>query len=378
VVFTITVFALGLFAFVVAGSANASPGRSAVRGAACLLAVAPGGWLGLLFVPAIGAWVAWQAWRASGDPVRRWAAVAVVAAVGVYLGWSVCSLPEVLAAAAVRVEAWGLVRANSVELSRRVRAVLEVTGIGFGVGIARWIPLTIAGVAVVAAQLATGVALFRVAVRHPGGARSSALGLVVLLIGVWLFALSIGYGRATGSRPGTRRSLPSVSRCRYWPSPGRPVEPLAGRGPRRALRGVRAPGERAPWCGQGEHFLAHYKRITDDVRTGMPLDVLASRHVHFWAGPPEGWMALWRQSFWIVRDVPAPAPGERPGTPAAFGPDGLVVENRVAYDRYRVDLGGEREVSFVRVTFAPRVVSSWEPLVFAWTDPRTGERKRTS
>jgi hypothetical protein len=370
IVFTITVLALAVFALVVAGSADAPPGRSAARGAACLAVVAPGGWLGLLFVPAIGAWVGWQAWRTSGDPVRRWGAVAVVGAAAVYLGWSGTNLLEILKHQKAPTEV--------PSPAARVRSVAEVAGIalGSGLGLRSQDRFFTAGVFLLVAQAATGAYLVRVAVRRPGE-RGAALGFVVLLVGAVLFELSIGYSRGSGlaarytafTALGVAVSLFALARYARW-SPW-PAAALVA-----AFVVFVSPDNTAYGVGCGKIHFAQHQRAVTDARTGMPVDVLADRHQNFFYGDKtrRGWLELWRHDFWIVRGLPAPA--DRPGTPMAFGRDGVVVENRAAYDRYRVDLGGEREVSFVRVKFVPKGFAAWEPFVFAWTDPRTGERKR--
>lgn len=372
IVFTITVLALAVFALVVAGSGDAPPGRSAVRGAACLAVVAPGGWLGLLFVPAIGAWVGWQAWRASGDPVRRWGAAAVVVAAAVYLGWSGANLLEILKYQKAPTEVPGP--------AARVRAVAEVAGIALGSGLGLRSPdrFSTVGVFLLVAQAATGAYLVRVAVRRPGE-RAAALGLAALLVGAGLFELSIGYSRGSGlaarytafTALGVAVSLFALARYARW-SPW-PAAALVA-----AFVVFVSPDNTAYGVGYGKIHFAQHQRAVTDARTGMPVDVLADRHQNFFYGDKtrRGWLELWRHDFWIVRGLPAPSPGERPGAPAVVARDGEAVENRTAYDRYRVDLGGEREVSFVRVKFVPKALAAWEPLVFAWTDPRTGERKR--
>ena len=67
IAFTITVLALSLFALLVAYSDTMPASRAAAWGALCLVTIALGGWLGLVFVPAVGLWVGWQAWRGEPD-----------------------------------------------------------------------------------------------------------------------------------------------------------------------------------------------------------------------------------------------------------------------------------------------------------------------
>jgi hypothetical protein len=265
-------------------------------------------------------------------------------------------------------------------LAARVRSVAEVAGIALGSGLGVRSPdrFVTAGVLLLVAQAATGAYLVWVAVRRPGE-RAVALGLVALLAGAGLFELSIGFSRGSGlasrytafTALGVAASLFTLARYARW-SPWPAAALVAAFGlfvsPDNTVHGVTS----------GKFHLAQHERVVTDARTGMPVDVLADRHQNFFYGDKTrwGWLELWRHDFWVVRGLPAPLPGERPGTPATFARDGEAVENRTAYDRYRVDLGGEREVSFVRVKFVPKALAAWEPLVFAWTDPRTGERKR--
>lgn len=66
--------------------------------------------------------------------------------------------------------------------------------------------------------------------------------------------------------------------------------------------------------------------------------------------------------------------------PAAFQRDGERAEALVAFPnhpfaRYRVELGGEKQVSVLRVKFHSHVQAPWEPMRFVWIDPATGEKR---
>ena len=68
--------------------------------------------------------------------------------------------------------------------------------------------------------------------------------------------------------------------------------------------------------------------------------------------------------------------------PAAFQRDGEQVEGLVAFPnlafaRYRLELGGVKQVSVLRVKFHPQAQVPWEPMMFIWTDAATGEKRRS-
>lgn len=369
IAFTITVFALAGFALVVARSKDAPPGRSAAWGAACLFVVANGGWLGLIFTPWMGMWTAWHAWKASGDRGRRWGSSAVVLAVAVYAGWSSWVLLEVMKDGTARAEAAGL--------AARIRAIAEVTGIGLGPGIGVFFSLPTIGWVLVGVQILTVVALAVIGVRRPEE-RAVAFGLVAIMLGVWLFALGIGYSRGSGyaSRYTTFTALgvvvPFLLLARYVPWAEWPAAVLAIT---TAVFVVPQNAKHAKY--QGAVLDERHQSIVADIRTGMPMDVLADRHVDFWLRTREGWLQLWEEKFPLLKDVPAPVE-KRKMTRASFVRDGEHTEKHSTWQRYRVDLGGEKQVSIVRVKFKPLDQVTWEPIMFEWADAATGEKKRST
>jgi hypothetical protein len=369
IAFTVTVFALAGFALVVARSTSVSAGRSALGGAVCTFIVANGGWLGLIFVPWLGMWTALQAWRASGDRMRRWSSVVVVAGIAAYVIWSAWKLLEVMHDGTSRAEAAGL--------AARIRAIAEVTGIGLGPGIGVYFDLSTIGWAIIAIQIITVVSLAVVIVKQPEE-RTIALGLITLMLGVWLFALGIGYSRGSGlaSRYTTFTALgivvPYLMIARYVPWSEWPAAVIAITA---AVFIVPQNAKHAKY--QGMVLDERYHSIMADIRTGMPMDVLADRHVDFWLRTREGWLKLWGEKFSLLRDVPAPV--ERwTMTRAKFVRDGEHTEKHSTWNRYRVDLGSEKPVSIIRVKFKPLDQVTWEPIMFEWIDPHSGEKKRST
>ena len=362
IVFTITAAALALFALLIAYSGELDPARAAAGGALLLVPIALGGWLGMMFVPPLGAWVGRQWWRARGP---GFAALAVLAAVVAYLAWSVWFL----------LASGGVQHVDAVpDTAARIKAVAGVVGIGFGPGVGRTIKPMALGVILIVFQAATAVALVRIGHRRPEE-RSVAWGLFALLLGVWVFAFAVGFSRGSGvaSRYAVFSYLgiavPLLAMARYarpsgWQTVG---VVLAGafvavaNGRHGSLEGIRLDR-----C---------YRSVVTDVDAGVPIDLLAERHHDFWIGPEEGWRALWDHDFPFLRGVP-PA-RSREVQPVVFRRDGERRDERQVFARYRIDLGAERPVLAVRVRFRAGVWVPWERMVFDWIDPATGESRRS-
>jgi len=371
IAFTISVFALGLFTLVVVRSTEMAPGRASAWGAVCILTLALGGWLGLVFVPALGAWTAWQVWRTPSDRVRRLAVSAVVIGVAAYLAWSGWLLSE-RRAATERVEALGL--------TARIRAVAEVIGIGLGPGISYLMSVRTAGWILLGLQALAAVALTRIGLRRRED-RSVAWGLLAVLLGVWVFALAIGYSRGNGlasrytSFTALGAAIPFLVLARFAPRSVLSAGVLAVLGVAFLL-----PQNFKHAGYQGVLQDDRYRSVISDIGSAMPIDVLASRHVDFWIQSEEGWQELWARGFPLLRGVPGPC--EQGMRPAAFHRDGEQLQQLVAFPsvpfaRYQVDLGTEKQVSILRVKFHPHTQVPWEPMTFVWTEPLTGDKRRS-
>lgn len=372
IVFTLTVLALGAFALVVANSAKARPRRTALAGAACLLVIANGGWQGLLFVPFVGLWSAAWAWRALRTDGER--GHGLVAALGVflvatYLGWSGWVLVGDMQYAKERAEALGT--------DARVRAIAETLGIGIGVAGARTpVGVATAGWVLLGVQAVTAAVLAWVAWRRPDR-RSAALGLLAVMLGVWMFAFAIGYSRGSGfaSRYTTFTALGAampfllLARCARrsaWPTAAVVV----------ALAVYMIPGNARHAKAEGKVADRHYRSVVADARAGMPMDVFADRHNDFCFSTHEGWFSLWENKFSLLRDVPPPVEGRQLVNLKRWWDSRREAEG-YTLNRYRVDFDGVRQVSFVKVKFTPRATALWEPIVFEWPDPVTGEVRRS-
>jgi hypothetical protein len=362
VVFTITIAALALFGLLIAYSVELDSSWVAVCGAVLLVPIALGGWLGLVFVPPLGTWAAWQWWRARGAGLL---ALAILAAAAAYLSWSVWFL--LASGGAIVVE-------EVPSTLTRIKAMAGVMGIGLGPGVGRHVKLWAIGAALLLIQAATIRTLIRVGVRRPAE-RHVAWGLVAIMLGVWAFAFAVGFSRGTGlaSRYSAFTAfgiaVPLLASARYA-RPSVLVTVLV------FLVGalvVIANERHGRW--EGSRLDECYRSVVADRDAGVPIDLLAERHQDFWIGPDEGWRALWENGFPLLRGVP-PA-SSRAVHPVAFRRDGEVTDGRAVFCRYRVEPSGKRSVVAVRVRFRASVWVPWERMSFIWIDPASGERRRS-
>jgi hypothetical protein len=367
IAFTITVLALSFFALLVAYSDTMSPSRAAACGSLCLVTIALGGWLGLVFVPTVGLWVAWQAWRGESGGARR-VAFGLTSAVAAYLAWSSWMLLKFKASAA---------SSNGLALADRIRSTAEVIAIGLGPGAgALYVKLQVVAWALIGIEAATACCLVWISWRRPEE-RAIAWGFLMLLLGVWVFAVAIGFSRAggTSSRYAAFSALgiavPFLTAARY----ARGMSVLAGF--------VAMVGGCLVFSANVKHgrsqavlYDSRYASVAADVQSGMPIDVLARRHVDFWHSAPKGWKELWKHGFAALDGVP-PTSGQKPTIRAVCRPDGQQAERHATFARHRVELSAEMPVSFVRVTFQAPAPVIWELMRFTWIDPRTGAKRES-
>ena len=363
IAFTITVAALAFFALLIAHSHLLDPMRAAFWGAVLLVPIALGGWLGLVFIPPLSLWVGWQWWRARGAGLG---VLAILAGVVGYLIWSV----------------WFLLAAGGVQYVEgvpdpvaRIRALLGVTALGLGPGFGRSVKPEWSGAVILAMQAGTIRALLRVGCRSPEE-RPVAWGLLTLMMGVWAFAFAVGFGRGSGlaSRYSAFAALgvavPLLALARYG-GPSTRIVTLIVIGSAIVAVVNERPGRLA-----GVRLDERYRSVLADRDSGMPIDLLAERHQDFWLGPAEGWQALWDNGFPLLRGVPPARP--RKTHSAAFRRNEEAHDGRVAFARYRVDLGAERPVVAVRVRFRAGLWVPWERMMFTWIDPITGGHQRSA
>jgi len=367
IAFTITVLALSLFALLVAHSDTMAPGRVAAWGSVCLATIALGGWLGLVFVPSVGLWVAWQAWRGQPGAARRFT-IGLTIAVAAYLAWSAWMLLKLKAEAA---------SPNDLALADRIRGTAEVIAIGLGSGAGAFhVSLQTIAWALMAIQAATACCLVWIGWRQREE-RAIAWGLLMLLMGVWIFALGIGITRGIGtpSRYSAFSALgvavAFLTAARYLPRSTMLASLIAVVGGSLVfmanVKHGRAEAVLYDW---------RYSSVMADVQSGMPIDVLGRRHIDFWHGAPKGWRELWKHGFALLNGVPAPS-GQKTTFPALCRPDGHQTERHTMFARHRVELGAELPISFVRVSFQARERIPWQPMKLMWIDPSSGAKRES-
>ena len=369
IAFTFTTFFLALFALLVSGAGNSTPARCAVRGALLLIPMAMGGWLGLIFTLPLGGWVAWQLYRATDARTQTRIAVAMVLiAVAAYFGWSVSETLHSRAAAGTD---------KPIALAIRLRGVAEAAGIGLGPVAWARVSLAMHGWAVLSVELATAIGLLTVGLRRREE-RPLAWGLLALLLGVWAFAMAVGYSRGTGiaSRYSVFTAFGPVvtllAAARYLWSPRRLdfmiVVVLIGA----AYLGIKIYKHAHITAISLDEF---YRTAARDAASGMPIDVLAARHVDFWLKTPEGWEELWKHNFPLLMGVPAPS--EAKPIPARWHLQERQDGDLPVLHRYRVELDGTHRVAAIHVKICSDAQATWVPLEFEWVDRATGEVKHS-
>jgi hypothetical protein len=195
------------------------------------------------------------------------------------------------------------------------------------------------------------------------------------MLGVWAFAFAVGFSRGSGlaSRYSAFTAfgvaVPLLATARY----ARPSACLTIVVISVGAFVVIANERNGRW--EGQRLDECYRSVVVDLDAGVPIDLLAERHQDFWIGPEDGWRALWENDFPLLRGVPPAC--SRAVHPVAFRRDGDLPDGRAVFNRYRVDLGGERPVVAVRVRFRAGVWVPWERMIFTWIDPASRERRRS-
>lgn len=370
IVFTITVFCLALFVLAATYSQTFASAKILIGATALLIAISMGGWLGLVFVPPLGLWIAWQQWRTGeSGKLRRYAVFSGVALVAVYLAVSLYML------FAMRPES---LLQSGPSLSTRLSALVEVMGIGLGPGLGGRPELAAKGAAVIVIQVLAASALAAIGWRRPSE-RGVAWGLLAVLLGVWAFALSIAFSRGSGfaSRYAAFTAfgvaIPFLTIARYAPgyvsSTLMTIVVIVG-----AV--LFFPGNVKHARYQGQFMEQRYREVLVDIDAGMPIDVLALRHVDFWLRTNEAWRVLWEHHFPLIKNAPAPQNGE--AVPIHLARDGVARDQLGAFNRYRVELPETRKVAYIRVKFRPGSQVDWESMRFRWNDPVTGETHQSA
>src|SRR5262249_57395246 len=104
----------------------------------------------------------------------------------------------------------------------------------------------------------------------------------------------------------------------------------------------------------------NYHALKADVRSRIPIDLLAQRNVRMWIFTTAGWQRLWEHGFPLLASVPGPYKGPVIQIPYApdDAPDPITAWNRTCY---RIDVPGGQRLLALRVVFRPEVMMSAEP-----------------
>ncbi|HET9039208.1 MAG TPA: hypothetical protein VFN40_03505 [Gemmatimonadales bacterium] len=294
-----TVLACVLLLVIVASPAAPSRGAAAVA-ALALIGLPLSGANGLLFAPALGAWLAYAAWHGAGRGAARGSLRLPVAAAGLAMALSI------LYFVGYQSSPWNLP-------SPGMGATLATTGkflaLGLGpVAAKQWLVFGVAAVAVLLIALAQLVTAYRDA----GDERRRILGLIAFFAAAILLALAVGWGRAgraaeSGRMPSRYVLLAAPGLCAAYFT-----GLLYGRGwMRRAFPAALAAGmallfplntwmgfERRAWFGAG---FASFER---DLAAGASKEQLAQRHHEFMLHWDEALMATSLQQLHDARIGP--------------------------------------------------------------------------
>jgi hypothetical protein len=234
----------------------------------------------------------------------------------------------------------------------------------------------------------TGLLLLTIVIRRPDE-RAVAGGLLVLLGGVCVFALLIGHARDLGrcsrfvSFAALGPAVTALAVARY-------VGPVSRHAIWTAI--VAAVGIVVTWANAVHGYRnasvcdTSYQAIQADVRSRLPIDLLAQRNVRMWFFTTNGWQRLWENGFPLLKGVPGPYQG--PVIRIPFSPDDtpdpILVARRArgrstcwARNCYRIDIPGGQQVLAVRVVFRPQDKMAGEAFLFQWTDPETGKPRQS-
>jgi hypothetical protein len=120
-----------------------------------------------------------------------------------------------------------------------------------------------------------------------------------------------------------------------------------------------------------------YRAFRTEQKVGVPIDLIAERHVRMWDFTRKGWYVLWEHQFPLLEGVPGPYTG--PVLPGSFAPDTTPDPNQLlARKCYSISVPPEQSVLAIRLVFRASARSAWEPSHFEWTDPESGQIRRTT
>jgi hypothetical protein len=366
-VFTLTAVFLALFALLVSYADSLRPSTIAFSGGALMVAISLGGGQGLAFIPIMGCWVLWQTIRGFASGARVLPALATIMGllVAYYTFWTVTEKVEYT---------YEGVHRNSLPIALHV--AMQVFGMGVGpVGMEETPGL---GIGVFLANSLCALVLLGIVLKVPRE-RAVAGGLLVLLGGVFAFALAVGYGRDNGW----------TSRFAVFSAMGPIAVALT------IARYCRSVWLRWLWTivvlvagivmvdldayhGYTNTMITDmtYAEIKKDVEAGTPINLLAQRHAQWYTHSDLSWQLLWENHFPLLASTPPPYNGPVITVPFSDDPepDPNVFLKRKSF---RVVSPTTEPIFAVRITFRVSAMSAFESIHFQWTDAATNEMKLT-
>jgi hypothetical protein len=290
-VLSVVIVCVALLAIVLRPGLDA-PGPAAATGAALILAPLTGG-TGLLFLPPLMLWAGWRGWRlarAGESPLQRQAGAILIGAVVLTL--------TIIAIYLVGYRRPDWVPENPGLWKSLITAVqFQTFGLGPAVRTAWsfWIPVALL---VLLAATVRVIRLLRPQIGTVAGRGVRAWGLLAGLASVAGFAAGMGWGRAAvisvyNGWPDRYVLLAAPAFCLAyfaWELPGREWAGRLGRGVLFGLVILLLPLNTVFGREYGHWYVTGMDRVIRDIRSGIPRDDLASRHLKFlihWWDPPK-------------------------------------------------------------------------------------------
>lgn len=367
IAFTLTAFFLVVLLRVMVRVEQLGPFGAGLRAGILLLAIMLGGGVGLVFVPGISLWIVVQAFRTG----RSWRSVGLLVcpllalSFAAYCGYETLRNPPISPRNDATATMW-----HALEFLTQ--------GLG-GVGRFGW---PVLGVILLAVQVDVAVSLVRVILFRPSD-RYRALGWLVVLGSVWLLALVIGHTReATTDFRYTTLSCLAVCVCLLTAARYVRWRPRLGPGALVLLASAAA----VAYCDwlYGKQFadvyVVRYHALKIDIKSGVPVDLIAERHPIFPVPEFRGsFRLLHERGFPTLRDA---APPQRlkaievPLPPNAKVPGWAVGEGPIP--RLTFTLPQPRRVKAIRVYFTSEDSRYFEYYQLHWTSPGNADPRMSS
>ena len=364
VVFALTVLAVAVFAWIASISKEWNRPQIGWAALAILPLPALGGGTGLLFYAPLVPWFLMRLFFRRSGPlsVGGWLGLATISGTFAYAVWSFFDL----ASSPVTKPPLSTAMFGS---------FLQNLGLAAGPALAE--PHHIVGIFILAVGLPVAIAKLLVLRRDPNWI--AKLGAFAILAGAFLFLLAVTISRPAQITVRYAAFAALVPLVRYL------VGTDAVTYPRWysisltlfvAIAGILI--IRQNWIGASGYGSNHRDaevRIAEDVREGMPLDLLIEKHVYAASDSPgsvrAAWETLWNRGLGPIRGATAPIPNLRER--ASANPPKLVATADLRLlpldpfvNRYELGEGGSDFVHAIRIDFAVKPTKPWQVLRLHW------------